>query len=172
MYFSAIINQNIYISSKLFDKKIKKNIISNLLTTVEGIKIGPFGLVIIVIQVFKNWGKGKLLIGSPSALFCLTYKAITFKAFRGEVFDAIVTNVTNLGFFSEAGSLQIFISKQQIPRDYKYDSNRKSFFNLFDNQVQFLNEKIIRVRVVSVRSEANPGHALGTVKGRGMGILD
>ncbi|AFP65682.1 RNA polymerase II RPB7 subunit-like protein (nucleomorph) [Chroomonas mesostigmatica CCMP1168] len=172
MYFLCTLNQNLYVSPKLFNKKIKKSLVGNLLSSVEGTKAGPFGLIIMITEIFDNWGEGKFLIGCPSALYCLTYKALTFRAFKGEVFDAVVTQVTNLGFFSEAGFLQIFVSKKQIPIFFKYNQNKRTFFNQLEQKESISTNSTIRVRVVSIKEESSFNQALGSIKGKKLGLLE
>ena len=45
--------------------------------------------------------------------------------FKGEVVDALVTNVNKMGFFATVGPLQIFTSVHLLPVDFKFqpDSN-------------------------------------------------
>mmetsp|Transcript_23568 Transcript_23568/g.45771 ORF Transcript_23568/g.45771 Transcript_23568/m.45771 type:complete len:176 (-) Transcript_23568:318-845(-) len=171
MFFITTLNQNIYISAKYFKNDLKKNLISTLLGTVEGSNAGPFGNIVIVTDICNKWGQGKLLIGSPSAMYNITFRAITFRPFKGEIFDAIITNITNVGFFSEAGILQIFISKNQIPFGYVYNGEKKIFFNPINPKEKFSKESIIRTRVISVKNEKNPNHVIGTVNEPFLGLL-
>lgn len=85
---------------------------------------GRYGFIITVTQV-QDIGKGKVLEGSGFVVFPIKFSAIVFKPFKGEVLDAVVTQVdkvlTNMslhgltlvqmGFFAAAGPLQIFVSK-------------------------------------------------------------
>lgn len=40
----------------------------------------------------------------------MEYDALVFRPFEGEVLDAVVKNVNKMGFFCEAGPLDIFVS--------------------------------------------------------------
>ena len=51
----------------------------------------------------------------------MRFNAIVFRPFKGEVFDAVVTQVNKLGFFAQVGPLQVFVSKHLIPSDMKFD---------------------------------------------------
>ncbi|VDQ09105.1 unnamed protein product, partial [Trichobilharzia regenti] len=44
----------------------------------------------------------------------IVYRAIVYRPFKGEVVDGIVTQVTKVGVFAEAGPLTIFISKYTV----------------------------------------------------------
>mmetsp|Transcript_40501 Transcript_40501/g.101315 ORF Transcript_40501/g.101315 Transcript_40501/m.101315 type:complete len:175 (-) Transcript_40501:1623-2147(-) len=171
MFFITTLNQNIFISAQYFGENIKKKLVSTLLKTVEGSFAGPFGNIVIVTEICNKWGQGKLIIGTPSAMYNITFKAITFRPFKGEVFDAIITNMTNVGFFSEAGSLQIFVSKNQIPTGFLYNGKDKAFFNQLNLEERFSRDSLIRIRIISVKNEKNPNHVIGTLKGTFLGLL-
>nr|UXY87668.1 RNA polymerase II RPB7 subunit-like protein [Cryptomonas curvata] len=163
MYFVAKIKQNIFIPSTYFDGKIKKRIISSLISTVEGTKSGPFGTIIIVIGISEFRNNGKILPGSSSALYNLNYKAITFRVFKGEVLDSILTNITRLGFFCESGFLQIFVSKQFIPNNYFYDDLNKCFQNKINENDKIKKDVVIRVRIIGLREESSQLQAIGSI---------
>lgn len=48
--------------------------------------------------------------GTGFATFKVAYQAIVCRPYKGEVLDAVVTSVNKMGFFAEAGPLQIFVS--------------------------------------------------------------
>nr|UXY87179.1 RNA polymerase II RPB7 subunit-like protein [Cryptomonas sp.] len=169
MYFISHINQNIYLPCIYFEKSIKSKVISSLLTTVEGNKTGPFGLVIVVVEINNCWNRGKLLPGSSSAFYNISYKALTFRAFRGEILNAIVTNITKLGFFCESGSLQIFISKQFIPRSYQYNDSIKCFQNYVYENDKIKKDTLIRVRIIGLREDSNYTQAIGNIDEKYLG---
>jgi len=171
MFFIATLRQNIFIAAKYFRKGLRKDLISNLINNVEGYNAGPFGSIIMVIEICNKFGDGKLLVGTPSAMYNLTYKAITFRAFKGEVFDAIITNLTNVGFFSEAGLLQIFISKNQMPFGLVYSENKKIFIDPMKPKEKLGKDTVIRIRIISSKNEKNPNHVLGTINGQCLGLL-
>jgi DNA-directed RNA polymerase II subunit RPB7 len=170
MYFLANIKQNIFLPSIFFDKNIKKKIISSLINTVEGTKTGPFGTIVIVIGISNCLNKGKLLPGSSSALYNINYKAITFRVFKGEIVDSILTNTTRLGVFCESGPLQIFVSKQFIPDNYYYDDLNKCFQSKSYQSQQIKKDKIIRVRIIGLRNESNFTQAIGSIKESYLGL--
>jgi DNA-directed RNA polymerase II subunit RPB7 len=163
MFFIAKIKQNIFIPSVYFDGNIKKRIVSSLISTVEGTKTGPFGTIIIVIGIGTFWNNGKLLPGSSSALYNINYKAITFRVFKGEVLDSILTNITRLGFFCESGFLQIFVSRQFIPNNYYYDDLNKCFQNKNYENDKIRKDTILRVRIIGLREESSHTQAIGTI---------
>lgn len=85
-------------------------------------------------------GSGTILPGGEGkAEFNSKYTAIVMKPFKGEVVDALVTNVNKMGFFASVGPLNIFTSTHLLPMEYKFqpDSNPPEFASS-DGQVRFL----------------------------------
>lgn len=170
MFFLTTLEQNIYLAPIYLKKNYKKYCFSSLIATVEGNKIGPFGTVVLVVEFSKNFKKGKFLPGSSSALFCLKYRAITFKVFKGEILDTIVTNVTKLGFFCETGIIQIFVAKQFIPESFKYETNLNSWKCIKSNKKIF-SDLLIRIRIIGLREDQESSQAIGSIKESILGPL-
>ena len=170
MFFIAILNQNIFLPACFFDRAIKNKVISSLLSTVEGKRSGHFGVVIIITDLGKNWNSGKLLPGSPSALYNILYRAVTFKAFKGEILDSIVTNVTKLGFFCDAGPLQIFISNQFISFEYEFNEQKKCFQNRFFENNKIQKDISIKTRIIGLREDSHIVQAIGSINENFLGI--
>ena len=61
--------------------------------------------------------------GQGFVLYPVKYKAIVFRPFKGEVLDAVVTQVNKVGLFTEIGPLSCFISRHSIPADMSFDPN-------------------------------------------------
>mmetsp|Transcript_39355 Transcript_39355/g.78881 ORF Transcript_39355/g.78881 Transcript_39355/m.78881 type:complete len:172 (-) Transcript_39355:3407-3922(-) len=171
MFFISFLKQNIYLPPVYFNKEFKKNIFSSLLNSVEGKKNGPFGLIILVIEICNETDKGKILPGSSSVLYSLVYRAVTFRAMKGEVLDAIVTNITKSGFFAEAGILQIFISKQFIPSTFYFNEKQKFFQNNFYLEKKIATDKAIRIRILGLKEEGEFSQAIGTINEKFLGLI-
>ena len=83
MYFKVLLYQNIFIPARFFGEDINNRILSNVISITEGKKISPFGIVIVVISFFPIVSLGKILPGSSSALYRVSYNAVTFRAMKG-----------------------------------------------------------------------------------------
>ena len=62
---------------------------------------------------------------------------VCFRPFKGEVLEAVVTQVTKLGIFTEIGPMACFISKHGIPSDMEFVSDDKKprlFFEIYIHQ--------------------------------------
>jgi len=69
-----------------------------LLSDVEGTVSGQYGYIICVLDNHKiDIGAGKIVPGVGLAEFTVTYQAIIFKPFKGEVVDGTVTTVNKVG---------------------------------------------------------------------------
>jgi DNA-directed RNA polymerase II subunit RPB7 len=171
MYFKAVLYQNVFVPARLFGGEIQDQILSNVITMTEGKKISPFGTVIVITSFFPFTSLGKILPGSSSALFRISYNAITFRAMKGEIIDIFVTHTTKFGFFGEAGLLEVFISKKLIPSDYVYDANKNGFYNQ-SLETSILKGDKVMVRILGVRQTQGTGlkneteiiQAIGTMK--------
>lgn len=53
-------------------------------------------------------------------VYAVKYKAIVFRPFKGEVLDAVVTQVNKVGMFAEIGPLSCFISHHVSIANFPY----------------------------------------------------
>ena len=145
MFLKVALKQNIFLPSKCFKKNFRNTLVSSLLFAVEGKKIGSYGQIIFVTEISHKSKKARIIIGSSSALFSISYVGVSLRLFNGEIIDSVVSILTEYGFFSEIGNLQVFISKKFIPRSYNFDQE-KGFFMMRDNPSKNI-EKDIKVRL-------------------------
>eukprot|EP00919_Chromeraceae_sp_WS-2016_P017680 GHVR01042059.1.p1 GENE.GHVR01042059.1~~GHVR01042059.1.p1 ORF type:complete len:118 (+),score=23.59 GHVR01042059.1:219-572(+) len=78
------------------------------------------------------------------------YKALTFKPFRGEVLDAVVTDVVTTGFWCEAGPLQIFVSEKSMGDDWVSDETHTSRFVNTVSGEHISSDTVVRVRLLGI----------------------
>ncbi|KAH7941810.1 hypothetical protein HPB49_017669 [Dermacentor silvarum] len=69
-----------------------------------------YGFVVAVTTI-DNIGGGLIQPGRGFVVYPVRYKAIVFRPFKGEVLDAVVTQVNKVGLFTEIGPLSCFISR-------------------------------------------------------------
>ena len=53
----------------------------------------------------------KVMPGTGMAMYTISYRAVVWQPFRGEVVDGEVSQVVNNGFFVDVGALSVFVSK-------------------------------------------------------------
>lgn len=80
-----------------------------LYSEVEGTCTGKYGFVIAVTTI-DHIESGIIQPGQGFVVYPVKYKAIVFRPFKGEVLDAVVTQVNKVGMFAEIGPLSCFIS--------------------------------------------------------------
>nr|GEV81459.1 RNA-directed DNA polymerase, eukaryota [Tanacetum cinerariifolium] len=92
-----------------FGRELRKKLVSNLMKDVEGTCNGRDGFVVTITGI-EDIGKGSIRDGTGFVTFSVKYSCVVFLPFKGEILEAIVTMVNKMGFFAEAGRVQIFVS--------------------------------------------------------------
>jgi DNA-directed RNA polymerase II subunit RPB7 len=104
MFFEITQQKNIRLHPRNFGAKLRDELLRTLMKEVAGTCTQRFGYVIAVIDV-RHCGKGLLQEGTGHAVFPVTYTCIVMRPFKGEVFEAVVTNVTRMGIYAEIGPM-------------------------------------------------------------------
>lgn len=97
-----------------------------LYTEVEGTCTGKYGFVIAVTTI-DNIGSGLIQPGQGFVVYPVKYKAIVFRPFKGEVLDAVVTQVNkvdieiqsfilHLSYFKIIGFLDFICRLECLPK--------------------------------------------------------
>jgi DNA-directed RNA polymerase II subunit RPB7 len=105
------------------------------------------------------------------ATFRVEYQALTVRPFRGEVVDAVVTSVNKMGFFAEAGPLQLFCSSHLVPEDLEFSAAGDAAFVSADGATRVEPDSEVRLRIVGVRTDASEIFAIATMKDDFLGVL-
>lgn len=79
-----------------------------LYTEVEGTCTGKYGFVIAVTTI-DNIGSGIIQPGQGFVVYPVKYKAIVFRPFKGEVLDAVVTQVNKVSSTEDFTAFHFFI---------------------------------------------------------------
>jgi DNA-directed RNA polymerase II subunit RPB7 len=138
---------------------------------VEGSCTGRHGFIVLVTRL-ASVGEGKITTdGTARATFHIKYDCIAFRPFKGEVLDAVVTQVNKFGFFAEAGPLQLFVSNALITEDMKFDSSGENCYVSEDQQIRIQRDCEVRVRIVGMRIDANDIFCIATIKDDYLGLI-
>jgi len=116
-----------------------------------------------MVTSIESVGLGRIVEGSGMVLFPMRFKAIVFRPFKGEVVDAVVTQVNKMGFMAEVGPLQVFVSKHLIPADMKFDPNDQSFISE-DESIKISKDDEVRLKIVGSRVDASEIFSIGSIK--------
>eukprot|EP01103_Thecamoeba_quadrilineata_P010111 TRINITY_DN2098_c0_g1_i1.p1 TRINITY_DN2098_c0_g1~~TRINITY_DN2098_c0_g1_i1.p1 ORF type:complete len:118 (-),score=20.35 TRINITY_DN2098_c0_g1_i1:133-486(-) len=108
---------------------------------------------------------GKVQEGTGFVSFPVTYTAIVFRPFKGEVVDAVVTQVNKMGFFAEVGPLQVFVSKHLIPSDMTFDPQKPvACFVSEDESIKIAKDDEVRLKIIGTRVDATEIFSIGSIK--------
>eukprot|EP00894_Picocystis_sp_ML_P001549 jgi/Pico_ML_1/52066/g2834.t1 len=136
MFFLLELKKNVQLSPRFFGPKMVSTIQDKLIAEVEGTCSGRYGYIIGVLGK-PGVGKGFVVEDhSGQAVFEVKYQAIVFRPFKGEVLDAIVYHVSKMGFFAQAGPLELFVSTHLIPSEYSFSSIDEPCFVSDDSMVR------------------------------------
>lgn len=80
---------------RYFGPQLMETVKQKLYTEVEGTCTGKYGFVIAVTTI-DNIGSGLIQPGQGFVVYPVKYKAIVFRPFKGEVLDAVVTQVNKV----------------------------------------------------------------------------
>ncbi|KAL7978166.1 hypothetical protein Chor_005153 [Crotalus horridus] len=150
MFYHISLEHEILLHPRYFGPNLLNTVKQKLFTEVEGTCTGKYGFVIAVTTI-DNIGAGVIQPGRGFVLYPVKYKAIVFRPFKGEVVDAIVTQVNKVGLFTEIGPMSCFISRHDIVIQPE------------DN---------IRLKIVGTRVDKNDIFAIGSLMDDYLGLLN
>lgn len=93
--FQISLEHEILLHPKYFGPQLMETVRQKLYTEVEGTCTGKYGFVIAVTTI-DNIGSGIIQPGQGFVVYPVKYKAIVFRPFKGEVLDAVVTQVNKV----------------------------------------------------------------------------
>lgn len=181
VYFQISLEHEVLLHPRYFGPQLLETVKQKLYTEVEGTCTGKYGFVIAV-TLIDNIGPGLILPGQGFVVYPVKYKAIVFRPFKGEVLDAVVTQVNKVGMFAEIGPLSCFISHhvsinrihfywqyvpsnyifyinisfQSIPADMQFCPNfNPPCYKSKDEDVVIQADDEIRLKIVGTRVDAS-----------------
>lgn len=161
----------ILLHPKYFGPSLMETVRRKLFKDVEGTCTGKYGFVICVTSI-ENIGPGNIKPGEGFVLYNVKYKAIVFRPFKGEVLDAVVTQVNKVGLFTEIGPLSCFISRHSIPADMTFDPNSNPpCYKTADEDMVIQQDDEIRLKIVGTRVDASDIFAIGTLMDDYLGLV-
>uniref|UniRef100_A0A914W0J3 DNA-directed RNA polymerase II subunit RPB7 n=1 Tax=Plectus sambesii TaxID=2011161 RepID=A0A914W0J3_9BILA len=170
MFYHISMEHEISLHPKYFGPHLLETVKQKLFTEVEGTCTGKYGFVIAVTTI-DNIGAGLIQPGRGFVVYPVRYKAIVFRPFKGEVMDAIVTQVNKVGVFCEIGPLSCFVSKHCIPPDMEFDPNSNPpCYKTQDESIVIKDDDEIRVKVIGTRVDASDIFAIGTLMDDYLGL--
>ena len=146
MFFEITQRKNIRLHPRNFGAKLREELLKTLMKEVAGTCTQRYGYVIAVTEV-KDSGKGLIQEGTGHAVFPVTFTCIVMRPFKGEVFEAVVTNVTRMGIYAEIGPMVVLVSSQQMPATVSFDEHSQAaqFVNSDDDSQITIGSEVSRI---------------------------
>ncbi|KAF2724469.1 hypothetical protein K431DRAFT_281900 [Polychaeton citri CBS 116435] len=169
MFFVKELEHRVTLHPSFFAADAQKMVMDQLHRDVEGTNHGTHMVIAIV-----NTGEvsePKIQPGTGLAEYNISFKAIVWRPFRGEVVDGQVSSVVNNGFFVDVGGLSVFVSKAMIPSSLKYtvEGSTPSFTDNTDQTIERGSQ--VRLRIKGIRGELGQMFAIGSIREDYLGPL-
>ncbi|XP_060110004.1 DNA-directed RNA polymerase II subunit RPB7 isoform X1 [Heteronotia binoei] len=171
MFYHISLEHEILLHPRYFGPNLLNTVKQKLFTEVEGTCTGKYGFVIAVTTI-DNIGAGVIQPGRGFVLYPVKYKAIVFRPFKGEVVDAVVTQVNKVGLFTEIGPMSCFISRHSIPSEMEFDPNSNPpCYKTVDEDIVIQQDDEIRLKIVGTRVDKNDIFAIGSLMDDYLGLV-
>uniref|UniRef100_A0A452Z2F5 DNA-directed RNA polymerase subunit n=1 Tax=Aegilops tauschii subsp. strangulata TaxID=200361 RepID=A0A452Z2F5_AEGTS len=153
MFFHIVLERNMQLHPRHFGPHLRDKLVAKLMKDVEGTCSGRHGFVVAITGV-EDIGKGLIREGTGFVTFPVKYQCVVFRPFKGEILEAVVTMVNKMGFFAEAGPVQIFVSNHLIPDDMEFQSGDVPNYTTSDGSVKIQKESEVRLKIIGTRVDA------------------
>jgi DNA-directed RNA polymerase subunit E'/Rpb7 len=148
---------------------IRDTIGQELRLHVEGSITAQNAMVIRVTSV-ERIGMGSVSQRTGFGLFEVSYKAIVCAPRRDMVLDAVITRISTQGLHAEAGPLELFIAKPNLPPGlYVYRPEADAFVSTADDP-PLKPTTVVRIRIISTLPNAERTKLTGTASMKGIGL--
>uniref|UniRef100_A0A5G2QQ15 DNA-directed RNA polymerase subunit n=1 Tax=Sus scrofa TaxID=9823 RepID=A0A5G2QQ15_PIG len=161
MFYHISLEHEILLHPRYFGPNLLNTVKQKLFTEVEGTCTGKYGFVIAVTTI-DNIGAGVIQPGRGFVLYPVKYKAIVFRPFKGEVVDAVVTQVNKVS--PSTGANPMSPSFQSIPSEMEFDPNSNPpCYKTMDEDIVIQQDDEIRLKIVGTRVDKNDIFAIGSL---------
>ncbi|MBA0745195.1 hypothetical protein Gogos_007779 [Gossypium gossypioides] len=117
-----------------FGRNLRENLVSELMKDAEGTCSGRHGFVVAITGI-ENIGKGLIRDGTGFVTFPVKYQCV-------------------MGFFAEAGPVQIFVSNHLIPDDMEFQSGDMPNYTTSDGSVKIQKDSEVLLKIIGTRVDA------------------
>merc|ERR1712032_273265 len=171
MFFHLKLNKYIIMHPRNFGAELHHQLRYKLKAEVEGTCSGRYGFIVMVTDI-RRMSSGVVLPSTAHAKFFVEYSCIAFRPFKGEVLDAIVSQVTALGVFAAAGPLPLFVSEHLFPEDFRFSAaSGEPAFESLDGHLRIERGSEVRLKVVGTRADATEIFCIATLNENYLGVI-
>jgi DNA-directed RNA polymerase subunit E'/Rpb7 len=169
MFLKLALKKLVTVSPKDLGPTVNRQLERYLRDAVEGKPLPDIGIVLAVLDILEpHLLEGKVL-DSGAAQFPLTYLALVYKLFEGEVLDIQVTEVKKDGFLGTSGPSSFYVSKRNMPVEYMYEGDSAlPVFVTKDGQKSVRVGETTRIRIFAPLPNPD-GFVCGTMEGEYLG---
>ncbi|KAL0390642.1 UNVERIFIED_CONTAM: DNA-directed RNA polymerase II subunit RPB7 [Sesamum calycinum] len=153
MFFHIVLERNMQLHPRHFGRDLRDKLVAKLMKDVEGTCSGRHGFIVAITGI-ESVGKGLIRDGTGFVTFPVKYQCVVFRPFKGEILEAVVTMVNKMGFFAEAGPVQIFVSNHLIPDDMEFQSGDIPNYTTSDGSVKIQKDSEVRLKIIGTRVDA------------------
>jgi len=171
MYKILTVEDKIEVSPSKFGMKLEDAIKNSLEERWEGIVEKSLGVILSVVSI-ENVGEGKILPGSGSIHYPVSFQMLIYEPEIHEIVKGYVIEATEFGAFVRIGPLDGMIHVSQIMDDFvSYDSKNMTF-NGRESKRALKEGDIVNARIISV-SVSGKQYKIGlTTRQRGLGAVN
>lgn len=170
MFFHITLERKMQLHPRHFGPQLRDKLVAKVIQDVEGTCSGRHGFVVAVTNV-ADIGKGLIRDGTGYVTFPVKYDCVVFRPFKGEILESVVTMVNKMGFFAEAGPVQIFVSNHLIPDDMEFQSGDVPCYATSDGSVRIQKDSEVRLKIVGTRVDVTEFFCIGTIKDDFLGLI-
>lgn len=180
MYYVAEGTRDISVHPRYLDSRYDEHIEDTLRQQLESHCTQELGYVVCVLKILHR-EKGRIQDGTGMIVIRIKYQAIVFIPHRGLVLDGVVTDVNELGFFTQCGPLKAFVSAGGMPITYKYQKASAEFHSEqkggaegeeAETSTIIHPQSEIRLRLQGVRYDSIRMFAIATIDGDYLGTTE
>uniref|UniRef100_H0XU91 DNA-directed RNA polymerase subunit n=1 Tax=Otolemur garnettii TaxID=30611 RepID=H0XU91_OTOGA len=175
MFYHISLEHEILLHPRYFGPNLLNTVKQKLFTEVEGTCTGKYGFVIAVTTI-DNIGAGVIQPGRGFVLYPVKYKAIVFRPFKGEVVDAVVTQVNKVRPYIVMGGACGSVSRVLAP----YTQNGRiepgpgqtaPSYKKKKKDIVIQQDDEIRLKIVGTRVDKNDIFAIGSLMDDYLGLV-
>ncbi|KAL6210472.1 hypothetical protein ACLB2K_015704 [Fragaria x ananassa] len=159
------------LNPRYFGHNLQENLVTQLIKDVNNGTCSQQHGFDVAITGIENIGKGLIVNGTGFVSFPVRYQCVVCRPFKGEILEAVVTMVNKMGFFAEAGPVQIFVSNHLIPDDMEFQCGDMPNYTTSDGSVKIQIDSEVRLKIIGTQVKRTQIFCVGTIKDDFLGVI-
>lgn len=172
MFYHVRLIRKIRVHPSKFNRNISIYIEDQLHREVDGQCIEKYGGIVLTVTRLIKTGLGRLEDHTGYAVYNVVFMAIVCRPEKEETVCAMVTQVSQTGIITEAGPIQIFVSRRQMPDDMILEDTPQPTLSSPDGVIRIKKGTNIRLKIIGVQIDSQGIQAIGTVNQDYLGVFE